>query len=445
MNRIIQLLTTIIRFVTYDVWRITEREMTSRLKRFAVFIVKSICLAFRGFINEALQTKASALTYSTLLAIVPLLAVLVGVASGFGMKDSVRQSLYDYLPGQRQILDEAFRFAENYLSVSQGGLFIGVGIVLLLYTVISLISTIENTFNDIWQIKKPRSWRRKITDYLSFIIILPAIMTVSSGLSLLITTFKAEFLQEYVFMTPVANTLFKIAPYFLASLFFTVLFILIPNTKVRFFNALAAGILTGCAFQLLQYLYISGQIGVSKYNAIYGSFAALPLMLVWLQLSWVLILFGAEIAYASQNLKEYNFEKESKNISRRYRDFLSILITSLIVKRFEHEDGVPYTADEMSDENQIPVRLTTEILYELVSLNILCEVMSGDDERIVRFQPALDINKLTIGYLLRKIDEKGNEDFKIDSDHHFGDEWKALITTRETMFDYGNKHLLKDL
>jgi len=438
------LLTLVIRFITYDIWRITENEV-SGLKRVYIFLAKSIILAFRGFRREDLQTKASALTFSTLLAIVPLLAVIIGVAGGFGLRDTVRQSIYSYFPGHTSELEQAFDFADNYLSVSQGGVFIGVGLIVLLYTVVNLIAGIENTFNDVWQVKKGRSWRRKITDYLAFIIILPALITVSSGLSLFVSTLKNTFLSDYVFLTPVANSLLKIAPYIITVLFFTVLYMLMPNTKVRFLNALAAGVITGCAFQGFQYVYISGQIWVSKYNAIYGSFAALPLLLLWLQLSWLLVLFGAEIAYSSQNVKKFSFERDTKNISRRYRDFLAIIIASLIIKRFETEDVAPYTADELSDNNLIPIRLTTDILYLLSELNIIRQVANERDERLAAYQPALDINKLTVGFLLKKIDEYGSENFKIDNTSAFSNVWQTLLKSRLAMFDYGNNLLLKDL
>jgi len=442
-TRISEFLSKVIHFITYDIWRITEYEV-SGLKRMYIFLVKTIILAIRGFKREDLQTKASALTYSTLLAIVPLFAVIVGVAGGFGLRDTVRESVYSYFPGQKDVLVQIFSFVDNYLSMSQGGIFIGIGFLLLFYTVINLISSIEGTFNDIWQVKKGRPWHRKITDYLALFIILPAMMTVSSGLSLFLTTFKNSFLDEYLFLTPVADSLLNLAPYVITVLVFTLLYMLVPNTKVRFLNALAAGFITGCAFQVFQFVYISGQIWVSKYNAIYGSFAALPLLLLWLQLSWLLCLFGAEIAYASQNVKKFSFDRDSKNISRRYKDFLAILITSLIVKRFE-TGTTPYTADELSDANRIPIRLTTDILYLLTELDIITEVLVENDERIVHYQPALDINKISVGFLLRKIDEYGSENFKIDTGKKFKEEWHALLKTREDMLEPNSTILLKDL
>ena len=441
--RLSEFVSKIIRFITYDIWRITENEV-SGVKRIYIYLAKSVILAIRGFKREDLQTKASALTYSTLLAIVPLLAVIVGIAGGFGLRDTVRESVYSYFPGHTMELDKAFDFAENYLGMAQGGIFIGVGLALLLYTVVNLIATIETTFNNIWQVKNSRSWRRKITDYLALFIILPAMMTLSSGLSLFLSTIRKTFLNEFLFFTPVADTLLYFAPYFITILIFTALYMMVPNTKVRFLNALSAGFITGCAFQLFQYIYISGQIWVSKYNAIYGSFAALPLLLLWLQISWLLVLFGAEIAYSSQNVKKFSFERDSKNISRRYKDFLILLITTLIIKRFEKRER-PYSADELSDENCIPIRLTTEILYTLTELGIILEVHIDRDERIVHYQPAMDIHQISAAFLWKKIDEYGSENFKIDNVQQFKKPWELIIRMREELLKSGNEVLLKNL
>jgi membrane protein len=213
---------------------------------------------------------------------------------------------------------------------------------------------------------------------------------------------------------------------------------------VNLLNGLIPGVIAGFAFQLFQMLYISGMIWVSKYNAIYGSFAALPLLLLWLQLSWLICLFGAELSYASQNVKKFSFERDSRNISRRYKDFLTLLIASLIIKRFT-DGGKPYTADELSDSYKIPLRITTQILYLLMELNIIIEVVYGDDERIVHYQPAIDINKISVGFLLSKMDEYGSENFKVDTTGLFNNEWQAILKTRQDMLATNSKLLLKDL
>lgn len=443
IERIGNLIAKLIRFVTYDIWRITEHEV-SGLKEFYINTVKTIILAVRGFQSEDLKTKASALTYSTLLAIVPLLAVLVGIAKGFGFQGAVRQQLYVFFPGHELELNKAFEYVESYLAQAQGGVIIGVGLILLFYTVIGLISSIEDTFNNIWQIQKSRSWSRKIMDYMGLFLLLPILLTASSGISIFLFTLRGTFLNNYIFFTPVVEFILNISPFIMTIMAFTTIYLLLPNTKVRFINGFLAALVAGIAFQMFQYLYINGQIWVSKYNAIYGSFAALPLLLLWLQLSWLICLFGAELSYASQNVKKFSFERDSKNITRRYKDFLTLLIASLIVKRFAKGEK-PYTADELSETYRIPIRITTEILYLLNNLNIIAETRYGDDDRIVHYQPAIDINLISVGMLFSKIDELGSENFKIDTSDLFKKEWKALLKTREDMLKQNTSVLLKDI
>ncbi len=443
IDRISSFVRRTIHFVTYDIWRITGNEV-SGLKSIYINAIKTIVLAIRGFKSENLQTKASALTYSTLLSIVPLLAVLVGIAQGFGIQNIVRDVLIDYFPGHDLEMNKILEFVENYLSQAQGGVIIGVGLILLFYTVINLISNIENTFNDIWQITKSRPWNRKIVDYMALFLILPILMTASGGFSIFISTLQNTYLSDFVFFTPIIETILALAPFLIATIAFTAIYILLPNTKVGFLNGLIPGVIAGFAFQIFQMLYISGMIWVSKYNAIYGSFAALPLLLLWLQLSWLICLFGAELSYASQNVKKFSFERDSRNISRRYKDFLTVLIASLIVKRFVNREK-PYTPDELSDSYRIPLRITSEILVLLTELNIIIEVNYGNDDRVLHYQPAMDINQISVGYLLSKIDEYGSENFKIDTTDLFNHEWKAILKTRQDMIVSNSKILLKDL
>lgn len=442
-ERIGTFLTWVVHFVTYDIWRITENEV-SGLKVFYINIIKTIILAVRGFLNDNLQTKAAALTYNTMLAIVPLLAVLLGIAKGFGFQEAVRDELLAYFPGQEVELHKAFEYVESYLMVAQGGVILGIGLVLLFYTVISLISSVEDTFNDIWQIHKSRPWYRRISDYLAMFIILPILLTASSGISIFMSTLQNSFLSQYVFLTPVLEFILRVSPYVITSLAFATIYIALPNTKVNFSNGLIAGTIAGCAFQFFQYIYISGQIWVSKYNAIYGSFAALPLLLLWLQLSWLICLFGAELSYASQNVRKFSFDRDTRNISRRYKDFLTLLIASLIVKRFEKGEK-PYTADELSSSYRIPIRITTQILYLLTEVGIIIEVNVGEDDRVAFYQPAIDIHKISVGYLFSCLDRFGSENFKIDTDGLFNKEWEALLNTRRDMLSASNALLLKDL
>ena len=224
---------------------------------------------------------------------------------------------------------------------------------------------------------------------------------------------------------------------------FTGLFVFMPNTKVKLKYAIIPGIIAGTAFQAFQYLYIGSQIWVSRYNAIYGSFAAIPMFLLWAQISWGICLYGAELCYVAQNLRNYSFSKETANISRRYHDFLCILIMSLICKRFETEE-TPYTAETLSDEHKIPIRLTKKILYELQDMHMVYETsMDGDDESI-GYLPSVDINRMNVAMLLNRLDIAGTEAFKIDRERYSGP-WEALTNAREEYYKSTSKILLKDL
>lgn len=160
-----------------------------------------------------------------------------------------------------------------------------------------------------------------------------------------------ENMEDFVLLAPLMKFLVRLVPFILTWAMFTGLFVFMPNTKVKLKYAIIPGIIAGTAFQAFQYLYIGSQIWVSRYNAIYGSFAAIPMFLLWAQISWGICLYGAELCYVAQNLRNYSFSKETANISRRYHDFLCILIMSLICKRFETEE-TPYTAETLSDEHK---------------------------------------------------------------------------------------------
>jgi len=436
-RRILQLL----HFITIDIWRITEYEV-SGLKIHFYNLLKTLLLSFRRFSEDKLQTKASALTYSTLLAIVPILALLFAIAGGLGFKSMIESQLLDYFPGQREVLAKGLEFANSYLEKTKGGVFVGIGLLMLFWSVLALIGNIEDVFNEIWQVKKPRSYYRKFTDYFSLFLILPVLMIASSGLSIFITTMLSSLSFQQI-LGPLVTFTLQLSPYVVTWLSFVFLYIFLPNTKVRFKHAIIPSIITSIIFQFFQFLYINGQIWVTSYNAIYGSFAALPLLLLWLQLSWLITLFGAMLTFSSQNVQNYNFEKDTKHISRRYKDFVTLLITSIVVKRFEKGEK-PLSSDQISLMYQIPIRLTKEVLYLLTEVEILNESVS-EDENIRIYQPAIDINKLTVSLLFEKIDKYGSEDFKIDKKGTFGKQWKALIKSREEMMNSANHTMIKDL
>lgn len=428
-----------LQFLTDGIWRVTEDEVTPLQQRLYACI-KVASLSIKQFDVDRITERASALTYSTLLSIIPILAILFAIARGFGFDSLVESQFRSGVASQQAEL--IISWINSYLEHAQSGIFIGVGLVVLLWTVLILTDTIERSFNAIWQVKRPRSVMRKITDYFSMILLLPILIVVSSGLGIFMSTYIKD-MENYVVLAPIVKFLVRLIPYVLTWSMFTALFIFIPNTKVKFSHAWLPGIIAGSAFQAFQYFYINSQIWVSSYNAIYGSFAAIPMFLLWTQISWTICLLGAEMCYISQNLSSFNFGKETANISRRYHDFFCTIILSSICKRFA-VGASAYTAEELSKEHKIPIRLTKKLLYELQDMKLILETSHDDKSDEIGYTPAIDINVLTVGMLLSRLDSTGSEAFKIDR-KHYSSSWDALIKAREEYLYRNNKILLKDL
>lgn len=442
MKKLIDKLMYYWRFLTNDIWRITENEVTN-LKYTIYTIIKTVYLTVDRFTKDNLVNRASALTYSTLLAIVPILAILFAIARGFGFANLVENELHGLFGGVNETTETILQFVDSYLAQAKSGVFIGVGLIMLLWTILNLTSNIEDTFNKIWKVSKQRSMYRKITDYFSMFLLLPILLVISAGLNIFMSTFLKQ-MESFIMLAPFLKFLVRLIPFAFTWGMLTALYIFMPNTKVKFKPALIAGILAGSGFQFFQMLYISSQLWVTKYNAIYGSFAAIPLLLLWLQMSWTICLFGVELAYASQNVHTYSFDKDTRNISRRYRDFITILILSLITKRFENNEK-PYTAQELSARHRIPINLTKKVLTQLLKIRLIHEVMTDEKSEDITYQPSMDINKLTLSVLLQKLDCDGSEEFKVDRDEEFQDEWKTIIQIREEYYSKASTILLKDL
>ena len=427
-------------FFQKELW-IVDEEKYPTLLRNVIKIIRIITFSTEQFNNNRIALRASALTYSTLLSIIPILAILFAITRGFGF-DSIIEGLFRNNLSKHQA-ELVITWINSYLQHARSGIFIGIGIVMLLWTILILTDNIERSFNTIWQVKRPRSVFRKITDYFSMILLLPLLIVFSSGLSIFMTTMLTE-METFTLLAPIMKFLIRLLPYAIIWAMFIGLFVFIPNTKVKISHAIIPGILAGSAFQLFQYIYINSQIWVSSYNAIYGSFAAIPMFLLWTQISWSICLFGAEMNYVSQNLESFKYGKEAKNISRRYHDFFCTVILSRICKRFENGE-IPYTAEEISRENKIPIRLTKDILYELQDLQLIYEgVREKDKGEEVCYLPGMDINNLSIGVMLNMIDSKGFENFNIDK-NSYSESWDALVKAREDYSSQNNRILLKDL
>ena len=276
-------------------------------------IYQKLYLTIRFFTEKRVMTQASALTYSTLLAIVPILAVVFAIARGFGYNKYIEVWFREVLASQPQVADVIVSFVNSYLIHTKSGIFLGVGLIFMLYTVLMLVNNVEETFNQIWQVNNSRPLIRSFTNYLAMFFLFPIIIVVSTGFSIFMET-VADRMDDFVLLEPVIHKLISFSSYMLMSLLFIVLYVYMPNTKVRFSCAIVPGILAGMAMHILQIVYIHSQIWVTGYNAIYGSFAALPLFMLWVQISWAICLFGAQLTYTNQNLNRFGFNLEPIDI-----------------------------------------------------------------------------------------------------------------------------------
>ncbi|MBQ0057933.1 MAG: YihY/virulence factor BrkB family protein [Bacteroidales bacterium] len=430
-----------IKFLTYDVWRMTAENVSGTFRYF-ISIIKALFLSVRFFLADRMMEKASALTYYTMLSIVPLFAMILGIAKGFNVQDLLQESLAHAETGQDETITYIFRFADSYLEHAKTGVIMGLGIVMLIWVIYSLIGNIEAVFNGIWQQKKGRSTVRKVTDYLSIMIVIPILIFLVCGLQIASHTFLSSGILDET-LSATLRFILRWVPYILIIIVFTLVYMVIPNAKVKFTNALVAGAVAGVGFLAFQNLYINGQIWVSKYSAIYGSFAALPLLLLWLQMSWVICLYGAELSFAAQNMKNFEFEEDTQNISRRYYDFLCAVVCGLIYNSFPERK---FTTEQISLILHLPSKLTGNIVSHLRDVDVIDEAIDnkGKEEQHV-WLPGKPVGEYSFGQLLEDIDTHGSTDFRYDYTELFSNEWHTITDMRAAEKNAGRDFLLRDL
>ena len=430
-------------FIKHDIWRI-RRTKLPRGKSFFLNLLRVIIISIRSFDEDKCSLHASALTFFTMISIVPVAAMAFGIAKGFGFEKMLVEQLREKLAGHEDILANVIQFSHSLLQNTQGGVIAGVGLILLFWAVLQVLGQIENSFNDIWGIKQQRTIGRKFGDYLSLMLICPVIIILSGSVTVFITTQVTLITEKVAILGNLRFLVFlllKLLPYTLLWGLFTFLYIFMPNTKVRFSSGLLAGVITGTIYQVLQWLYITFQIGIASYNAIYGSFAALPLFMAWLQLSWVVVLYGAEISFAHQNVDTYEFEPDARQASHRIKTLFSLQITHHLIRNFIRREK-PLTDRDISNQLEIPIRLVNEILFDLVK----CRIVSVTDTEGERgYQPALDINALSIQYVIDAMEQQGANTMPFAHTPEFETLSVLLETFGKTIERLPDNKLLKDL
>ena len=397
-------------FFKNGIWEIQLKNL-SPLKAFSVKYLRIILLASRGFARDNCQKTASVLTYYSLLNLVPVVAVAFAMAKGFGLEKLIEKQILEMAEKanwQADITTQLISFSHNLLNQAKGGLIAGVGIVLLFWTVISIMGKIEESLNEIWEIKKSRTLIRKFSDYMAMMVFGPVLLIISTSATVVVASQVKMIVNKIAVLGVFSKVIFlllNLLPYASIWVLLTMLYLIMPNSKIPIRSAILGGVVAGTVAQIVQWVYIKFQIGAASYGAIYGSFAALPLFLGMLQMSWMIVLFGAELAHANENYETFGFHPDYPRMSVSSKKLLMLRIFHLLTKKFSLGEK-PLSASQIAYTLEIPVRLVRQLLNELSDVGLVVETARGSKGEVA-FQPSRTIENITVKFVLDEYEKYG--------------------------------------
>jgi len=404
------MISQIVQFFNTGIWEIRLRNLHS-MKALGIRSLRVILLASRGFMRDGCQKTASVLTYYSLLNVVPVVAVAFAMAKGFGLEKLIEKQILQMAEKanwQADITNQIISFSHNLLDQAKGGLIAGVGIVLLLWTVISIMGKIEESLNEIWEIKKSRTLIRKFSDYMAMMVFGPVLLIISSSATVLVASQVKVIVNKIAVLGVFSKVIFlllNLLPYVSIWVLLTMLYLIMPNTKIPIRSAILGGIVAGTITQIVQWIYIKFQIGAASYGAIYGSFAALPLFLGMLQMSWMIVLLGAEIAYANEHYETFGFHPDYSRMSLSSKKLLMLRVFHLLTKKFSLGEK-PLSVSQIAHTLEIPVRLVRQLLHELSDVGLVVETAKGIKSEVA-FQPGRSIENITVKFALDEYEKYG--------------------------------------
>jgi membrane protein len=381
------------------IWQ-TQGQPRNRLRRVVHAFSRLLYLSVHGFFDKNLSQRASALTYMSLLALVPVLALAFSLSKGFGLQNAVRAAILDRLAvGQQEVVEKLLAYVDRTDVKALGS----IGVLFIIYTAVSVLGRIEKNFNEIWGVTRGRSWSRKFADYLSVLLIAPVLVITATGFNATLTSNRlVGRLMELPFFSGALKTLLGFTPLFAIWVAFTFVYMFVPNTRVRFTAALSAGLFAGTLWHFTQWAFIHFQVGVSRYNAIYGTFASLPVFMVWLQISWIIVLLGCDVAYAVQHLKTYHPPLPEGFLSIAQREQTALLVLLEVVRRFRLGEPPPEEGDVAALAG-IPSKLVARIVDQLVDCGLLAKVEAPEEGLL----PARDLLEMRVSELLNRFRHQG--------------------------------------
>lgn len=392
--------------IEQKVWNVRTADLP-KSKAVPLALERVLLLTGKNFVKNKCALRASSLTFLTLMSVVPLVALLLGIARGFNFEEMLREKLIESFVGQEQVAEWILSFADTTLKVAAGGIITGIGVAMLFFTALKLLANIESSFNDIWGIKQGRSILRKLSDYITLLLLCPVFAVLLLGLN----TFGMASIEGVKWLPGkgyLLNAIRYVSPFVLAWVMFFFLYLFIPNTRVKAKAAFAGAILTGTLLIVTQYIYMFLQTILTSYNAVYGSFAALPFFLLWLQASWTVILLGAQFSFAVQNVNYYEYYPGDQPLCMHYRSICALRIMKLLGDSFNNRTGA-VTASDLSGELEIPIRIARAVLDDLITAGLVIAVTSDRrrDDAFMTKVPLGDFIPTTILERLSNIGDSG--------------------------------------
>lgn len=395
--------------------KVSGREMMSLVKRAAweldpddyrgfsrlgLRLLQFLALVLRNFWLDNCLLRASALAFTTILSLVPFLALAFAILKGFEVQNQVQPLVLEQLSGGSQEVAERIIHYINNTNMRSLGVF---GLLTLLVTVITLLDNVEDAFNEIWGVKETRSFRRKFSDYLSVLVSGPIlIFTAISVTTFLESQSVFKELVKTSYLGDILLSLLQLLPFLVIWIALTFLYLFIPNTAVRFSSAVTGAVLAGTCWQLAQWGYIHFQVGVARYNAIYGAMAVLPIFMVWIYVCWLIVLLGVEIVHAHQNVNFIRREIRAGSINFRMRELLSLAILTDVVNAFE--DGTEgWTAEKLGDDLGLSEKVLLDLLESLIAAGFLVATVGAPTV----YRPARDPDMVMVTEVLAALKDYG--------------------------------------
>ena len=419
-----ELIKKVSNFLTKDIWHLDTSGL-NRTRASLVYLVKLIYATVRGYTENELALRAMGLVYTTLLSIVPLLAFSVSILKAFGVVENQLQPfLTNFLEplGDKgsEITSQIIGFIDN---INFGVLGV-VGLLLLIYTSVSLIMKIEDSMNHIWNVRRGRSIVRRFSDYITILLLGPVLMFSAIGLT---ASFESNAVVQRVLEIEPLGTLVllsgKLIPYLFVFMVFTFIYIMIPNTKVKFKSAFIGGAVAGIAWQTTGWIFAFSVAKSTKYAAIYSSLAVLILFMLWLYVNWLILLIGAQITYCHQNLKTLDLGRTIFQLSSKVKEKLAFMVMYLIGYNFYH-DKEKWTHDSLVKHLGLPQESIEDTIKELEDKNLLLEV--GEDQPY--YLPAKDIESIKLSDIVESA--RVNNETQVLENNYLSNPEVDLITDK---------------